>query len=896
MNSTQIRKRFLDYFKAKGHEVLPGSSLIPADPTVLLTLAGMLQFKPIFLGTEIPKYKRATTVQKCVRMIDLENVGKTARHQTFFEMLGNFSFGDYFKKEAIAFVWEFLTKELKIPPAKLSVAVFEKDDEAYDLWREDQGLPAEKLFRLDEENNFWAAGPTGPCGPCSEIYYDLGPSVGCGRPSCQPGCDCDRFLEVWNLVFIQYDRSDNGELIPLKQRGIDTGMGLERIASVLQGVSSNFETDLFRPLIQEIKTLIKLPEPEESKLRIIADHIRAVTHLVADGVLPGNAGREYVLRRLIRRALRLGLVLGIKGPFLWRLAEKVILEMGDFYPNLKKKKEQILATIKAEETNFLQTLELGMQLFNQAILEHTGKKVLPGEVVFKLHDTYGFPFELAGEMAAEQGYSINEQEFKKEMEKQRERARLAGISSDKNKSKLVGLDLTRFGRTKFDGYEKTSEAAGVVAVLPKENLVILDQSPFYAESGGQVGDTGTIMLDQQHLKVIDTLLAPSGSIVHLLEQTGDLAPGAKVVAAIETERRKIIQGHHTATHLLHKALQEKVGAQVRQAGSYVGPDKLRFDFSCLAAVSQEQLAAVEARVNEKIKEKIKVEVLEKSYQEAVALGAMALFGEKYGDKVRVLKIGHYSLELCGGTHVKSTEEIGFFKIIHESALGSGTRRIEAVAGQPAIDYVMGLVNSWQAEILKTTSHYQALMTELGQAQKGGKLIVVEPAALLQAIKKYDLKSVNQYLDQLAATLANLKEGVAKAERELKNLKINQAASSAAGFVRELVEINGLKVLTKEFQDYSMQMLRSVSDTLQNQTGGCLVILVSLANSKVSFLITVGDNLIAKGLAAPKVAAVFTPFIKGRGGGKANKVEGGGQDSSRLAEAFQAVIDLVKANL
>jgi len=494
MKSQEIREKFLKYFESQGHTRFPGSSLIPADPTVLLTLAGMLQFKPIFLGIEKPEHKRATTVQKCVRMNDLENVGQTARHQTFFEMLGNFSFGDYFKREAITFAWEFLTRELNIPAEKLFIAVFEEDDEAYDIWHKELNLPANKLFRLDEENNFWAVGPTGPCGPCSEIYYDLGASVGCGQPNCQPGCDCDRFLEVWNLVFIQYDRNEAGELIPLKQKGIDTGMGLERIASVLQGVSSNFETDLFVPLLSEINKRKTIKNPDPARPKIIADHIRAVTHLIADGVLPGNAGREYVLRRLIRRALRIGKVLGIEKAFLFELARQVIKEMGDFYPNLKKRQETIVKVLKLEEESFLNTLAQGIELFNKVVSDHAKDKQIPGELIFKLHDTYGFPYELSLEMAAEQGYSINKEEFEKEMAKQRERARSAGLGEDNKKTKIAKID---FGQTKFEGYKKLSESAKIKAIIPEENLIIVDKTPFYAQSGGQVGDKGVICFDDK---------------------------------------------------------------------------------------------------------------------------------------------------------------------------------------------------------------------------------------------------------------------------------------------------------------------------------------------------------------------------------------------------------------
>ncbi|MBU1026313.1 MAG: alanine--tRNA ligase, partial [Candidatus Margulisbacteria bacterium] len=650
MKSSEIRERFLKYFESKGHKILPGSSLVPTDPTVLLTLAGMLQFKPIFLGQEKPEQKKATTVQKCVRTIDIDQVGKTARHHTFFEMLGNFSFGDYFKKGAIEFAWELLTKEFKLPVEKLLIAIYEKDDEAFDLWHKDMGVPENRIFRLGEDNNFWAVGPTGPCGPCSEIYYDLGPERGCGKPDCAPGCDCDRFLEVWNLVFIQYNRNEKGELIPLKKKGIDTGMGLERITSVIQGVASNFDTDLFVPIIEKIRKLTKEQNPAQVSLHIIADHARAVTHLISDGVTPENAGRGYVLRRLIRRAVRHGKLLGVNEPFLFRLSQDIISSMKDVYPILEEKSKLIAQVIKTEEENFFQTLEQGMALFGQVMKDHSQDKTIPGEVLFKLHDTYGFPVELSSEIAAEQGFKLDMAGFDAEMEKQKERARQAGLSEDKKK--LAHLDLDKFKETKFVGYEKTEDNVKVEAVFADEKFVILDKTPFYGESGGQVGDTGILEIDKKAVRVIDTLKTVNGTIVHEVDALNGLKDNVKVKATVDASKRRATEAHHTATHLLHKALREVFGDHVRQAGSHVGPEKLRFDFTHFHALTCQETEKIEEIVNKKINEKIKVEVLQKSYKDAVKMGAIALFGEKYGDKVRVLKIGDYSMELCGGTHVK----------------------------------------------------------------------------------------------------------------------------------------------------------------------------------------------------------------------------------------------------
>ncbi|MFA4844787.1 MAG: alanine--tRNA ligase [Candidatus Margulisiibacteriota bacterium] len=892
MQSSEIRAKFLKFFESKGHKVLPGSSLVPADPSVLLTLAGMLQFKPIFLGQEKPQFKRATTVQKCIRTNDIEQVGRTPRHHTFFEMLGNFSFGDYFKQEAIQLAWELLTKEFAIPVTKLKIAVYEKDDEAYDIWQKHIGLPKEIIFRLGEDNNFWAAGPTGPCGPCSEIYYDLGEDHGCGKPDCAPGCDCDRFLEIWNLVFIQFNRNEKGELIPLQQKGIDTGLGLERITAVLQGVSDNFETDLFAPLLKKLEAFAATNDTVASK--IVADHARAVTNLIADGVLPGNSGRGYILRRLIRRAVRYGRKLGIDRPFLVELAKVVIAGMGEFYPNLPAKAALIADVLAEEETNFLATLEMGLKLFEEMAARHGDDKLLSGAEAFKLHDTYGFPIELTIELCAEKGLQVDQAGFAKEMAAQKDRARQSGLEGDRKKI-LLSLDLAHLKPTNFTGYEKTVEESRVQAIFPDHNLVVLEKTPFYGESGGQIGDTGILAFDKKELMVLNTLVTPQGTVLHEVDRLEDLKVGQSVKATIDAAKRTATQAHHTATHLLHQALRETLGEHIKQAGSYVGPDKLRFDFGHFHALSLNELQKVESLVNKKINEKLKVEVLKKSYKEAVKLGATALFGEKYGDQVRVLKIGTYSLELCGGTHVANTGDIHYFKIVSEGALGSGVRRIEALAGQAAKVYVVYTAKQLRDDIEAMIKRYRKL--QLDKEQAGGsktletnifEIELTEIERLGTCVDCQDAVTVNKFLDHLRGRADWLKERIAKAEREIEGLMAKSASGGVDAYLGEVKELNGHKVLLKELPGYNMDMLRAVSDSLQGKLGSCALVLVASYPGRLTYLITVTQDLVDKGLSARKLADVFTGVVGGKGGGKETKVEGGGKDPSKIAEAFLAL--------
>ncbi len=690
LKGKEIRQLFLDYFARKGHTIVPSSSLVPADdPTLLFTNAGMVQFKKVFLGQEERPYKRAASCQKCVRAggkhNDLENVGYTARHHTFFEMLGNFSFGDYFKEEAIAYAWEFLTKELELPVERLYVTVYKDDDEAFALWQKIAGLPAERIVRLGEADNFWAMGDTGPCGPCSEIIFDQGPEVGCGRPDCRVGCDCDRYLELWNLVFMQYERDEEGRLSPLPRPCIDTGMGLERITATLQGVKTNFDSDLFAGLMAKISALTGLHYGQDQKndvaFRVIADHSRAAAFLIADGVLPSNEGRGYVLRRIIRRAVRFGRSLGLERPFLYETAHVVVEEMGETYPELIRAAQTIEKILVLEEEKFRETLERGLALLEEELkkLAQKGERVIPGEFIFKLYDTYGFPYDIVRDVALERGFSLDMAGFEREMAKQRERSRKAW-RGELAKAPKVFLSLLEKGLGKeFVGYETTEAEAEVLALARgqeevqalssgEEGEAVFSKTPFYGEAGGQVGDTGLVLAPGGQAEVVDTYRLGELFVHKLKVKEGVLRKGDPVKLSVFSSRRAAIARHHTATHLLHAALRRLLGDHVHQAGSLVAPDRLRFDFTHFEPLTMEEIFALEDLINARIRDNLPVEVKLMSYKEAVDQGAMALFGEKYGEKVRVIRIGNFSMELCGGTHVHRTGDIGYFKIIAESSV------------------------------------------------------------------------------------------------------------------------------------------------------------------------------------------------------------------------------------
>ncbi len=705
----ELRTAFLEFFQSKDHALLPSAPLVPhGDPTLLLTGAGMIPFKPYFLGHEEPPYPRVTTCQRCLRTIDIDNVGITDRHGTFFEMLGNFSFGDYFKKEVIPWAWEFVTEHLELPAAKLWISIYEDDDEAHDIWRDAVGIPEERIVRLGREDNFWEIG-VGPCGPCSEIHLDRGPEHGCGDPNCQPGCDCERYLEIWNLVFIQFHQDQEGNLTPLKSKGIDTGMGMERTAALMQGAKSIFEVDVIRPILNKVAALAAVEYGSEAKadisLRVITDHCRSITFLVHDGVLPSNEGRGYVLRRLLRRAARHGRLLGIQGKFLNDVVDVVIQQMMVGYPELSGREEYIKRVIGLEEQRFHETLDQGTSLLTQLIRKEreAGTSIIQGADAFKLYDTFGFPLELTREIAAESDFTVDEEGFRIAMQAQRDRARAA-----RGETGYLGEDVEAYktiqeqGRSEFVGYTQLEAESAVTALVTEGVLVeqatagdtvhvVLQQTPFYPEGGGQVADRGALTWPGGHGVVEDARRPLEGVIAHkVMLKEGTLRAGDLVTAKVAEGERWDTARHHTGTHLLHKALKDILGEHVNQSGSYVGPDRLRFDFTHFEAVTPDELQAVERSINEAVMANYAVESMVKDLQEAKAMGAMALFGEKYGTHVRVIKIGGYSLELCGGTHVPATGSIGLVRILSEGSVAAGVRRIEAVAGSLALDTLESL--------------------------------------------------------------------------------------------------------------------------------------------------------------------------------------------------------------
>ncbi|HEY8348684.1 MAG TPA: alanine--tRNA ligase, partial [Clostridia bacterium] len=719
----EIREQYLRFFESKGHLRLPSFSLVPKnDPSVLLINAGMTPLKPYFTGAEKPPRTRVTTCQKCIRTPDIENVGKTARHGTFFEMLGNFSFGDYFKKEAITWAWEFVTKVMEMPEDRLYVSIYEEDDEAFEIWNKEVGLAPERIFRMGKKDNFWEHG-TGPCGPCSEIYFDRGPERGCGKPDCTVGCDCDRYIEFWNLVFTQFNRQEDGTYTKLEKKNIDTGMGLERLAVIMQDVDNLFEVDTIRRILEFVcekaGVIYGQGHDEDVSIRVITDHIRGTVMMVSDGILPSNEGRGYVLRRLLRRAARHGRLLGIEGPFLYEVAKVAIRESCEAYPELAEKEEYICKVIKIEEERFAATIDQGIAILNAMIaeLKMENKDVLPGSMAFKLHDTYGFPLDLTREIAGEAGLTVDEEGFRAEMAQQKNKARMALKNREMSAwGRDIAAGISKDLRTEFVGYESYSSESRILHIIlddeqvnsaqqGEEVTVILDRTPFYAESGGQVADTGYITGKDGKVRVTGCVKVGEGLYLHTgVVEEGIIEKDAPVTAAIDVERRLAIARNHTATHLLHKALRNVLGDHVTQAGSLVAPDRLRFDFRHFAAMTKEEIKRVEDEVNARILDDLKVTVRVMSLDEANRLGAMALFEEKYGDVVRVIQAGDYSMELCGGTHLKSTAQAGLFKIISESGVAAGVRRIEALTGKGALEYYGHVEEKLEniASVLKTT--------------------------------------------------------------------------------------------------------------------------------------------------------------------------------------------------
>jgi len=863
LSSADIRQSFLEFFREKGHEIVPSSSLVPGnDPTLLFTNAGMVQFKEVFLGQEKRPYVRAASSQCCVRAggkhNDLENVGHTARHHTFFEMLGNFSFGDYFKKEAIEYAWEFLTQVMKLPEERLWVTVFEEDDEAADLWLSHIGVSKERFSRIGAKDNFWSMGDTGPCGPCTEIFYDHGPEVPGGPPG-TPEEDGDRYIEIWNLVFMQYDRDTEGNLHPLPKPSVDTGMGLERLAAIMQGGHSNYDIDLFQHLIRAVAQLAGEKDLSKPSLKVIADHIRSCSFLIVDGVMPSNEGRGYVLRRIIRRAARHGHMLGLDEPFFYKIVAPLVDEMGDAYPELVKAQAQVERVLKQEEERFAETLENGLKILEEDIAAMQGD-LIPGETVFKLYDTYGFPVDLTADIARERGLKLDIEGFEREMEAQRERARAASqFGAEYTEALDAGVT------TEFTGYEHEEDTGRVLALFHEgksvdslmegqQGRVILDRTPFYAESGGQIGDAGVLTAGGLRFHVTDTqkqglAFAHIGAV-----EEGVLRVGDEVTALIDSERRQAIKLNHSATHLMHAALRQVLGEHVQQKGSLVTDQRLRFDFSHFEPVKPEELREIERIVNAQIRDNTDTQAAVMSMEEALNEGAMALFGEKYGDEVRVMKIG-FSTELCGGVHVRRAGDIGLFKILSEGGVASGVRRIEAVTGAGALDWI---------------EQETARLNHIAQLVRASHSDVEDKVE--QLVEKS--RGLEKNLDQLKAKLAS------------------QAGSDLSA---QAVEIDGIKVLAAELEGADVKTLREAMDQLKNKLGQAAVVLATVNEGKVVLVAGVSKAETARIKAGDLVNHVAQQ-VGGRGGGRPDMAQAGGTDPAGLAGALESVPDWVAGQL
>jgi len=873
MKTSEIRSTFLDYFRSKGHTIVPSSSLVPAsDPTLLFTNSGMVQFKNVFLGSEKPGYVRAADVQRCLRAggkhNDLDAVGYTARHHTFFEMLGNWSFGDYFKRDAIVYAWELLTGVFKLPADKLWVTVYHTDDEAYDIWNKEVGVPAERIVRIGDNkgapfasDNFWQMADTGPCGPCTEIFFDHGADIAGGPPG-SPDEDGDRYIEIWNLVFMQFDRAPDGTLSPLPAPCVDTGMGLERLAAVLQHVHSNYEIDLFAHLIRVAGELTGTGDLANKSLRVIADHIRACSFLIVDGVLPSNEGRGYVLRRIIRRALRHGWMLGVRGDFFWKMVQPLVEEMGVAYPELAAKQALVEEALRVEEQRFGETLEHGMRLFDEV----AGKsgKIIPGVDAFRLYDTYGFPVDLTADIARERGLEVDMDGFERSMNEQRERARAAGRFEAKGQ--MPAELASQLKPTAFLGYDALhSQASKVLGIVRagkqvdqlaegEEGLLILDRTPFYAESGGQVGDTGELINPAGRFEVGDTLKMGGVFFGHAGRWHGGqpLRTGDLVEASVDASRRQAIVLNHSATHLLHAALRKVLGDHVAQKGSLVAPERLRFDFSHFKPMSRDELAQVEAMVNAEVRRNAVAEVHNMGYDQAIEFGAMALFGEKYGDEVRVLKMGDFSTELCGGTHVGRTGDIGLFKIVGSDAgVASGVRRIEAVTGAGAL--------AWVADEERRLAEFSQLLSSGG--------------------------------DDAVEKLRQLFDKQKKLERELDSLRSKAAGSATADLAGSAVDVGGIKVVAARLEGLDAKALRDSVDQLKQQLGDCVILLAGAADGRVSLIAGVHGKALGR-VKAGSVVAHVAAQIDGKGGGRPDMAQGGGSDTPDLPAILAALPDWV----
>jgi alanyl-tRNA synthetase len=898
--AAEIRQAFLDYFKSKGHTAVESSALLPQnDPTLLFTNAGMVQFKDVFLGQETRPYTRATSSQKCMRAggkhNDLENVGRTARHHTFFEMLGNFSFGDYFKKDAIAYAWEFITGLAKIPADRLYVTVFREDDEAYAIWRNDVGVAEDRILRMGEKDNFWSMGDTGPCGPCSEILIDQGPEFSCGRPDCGVGCDCDRYLELWNLVFMQFNRDASGAMTPLPKPSIDTGMGLERITAVLQKKKTNYDTDLFIPIINFVehtsgRTYLKNPDTDVS-MRIIADHSRAVAFLVADGVMPSNEGRGYVLRRIMRRAARHGKLLDITRPFLFESVCVVAEQLKDVYPEVLRSIDYVAKVVLSEEQTFTATLESGLKILEEKIKEIKGvgkanlprlkvkatgtvlnqesmETTIPGDVVFKLYDTYGFPVDLTADIAREQGMTLDQAGFEAAMQEQRTRARQAWKGSGEESIGAIYKKIVQDGeKTVFKGYESFTCSSRITHIIKSGELVreassgdeieiIAAETPFYGESGGQAGDSGLISGKNCQIAVTDTAKPLPDLIVHkgkILK--GQVKTGDEAQLIVNVHLRTATANNHTATHILQAVLQQHLGKHVKQAGSFVTPQRLRFDFTHFEAIGKESLARIEHEVNSLIRQNAAVGVEQLAQQEAISRGAMALFGEKYGDSVRVVSVGDFSMELCGGTHIDATGCIGLFKIISEGAVAAGVRRIEAVTGEGACLYVQQqeAVLARAADLLKTDAAQVADRVEkLFAAQKGF-------------------------------------------EKEIEKLKSQIMAKEASSVFDGVRDIGGVRVLVTRVSGQDPKTLRSYGDKVRDKLSSGVLVLAATAEGTAQLLAMVTKDVVGK-VSAKKIIEAAAPVIGGRGGGRDDMAQAGGPGVDRLDEALARAVEVIEKSL
>ena len=871
----ELRQMFLDFFESKGHLVMNSFSLVPQnDNSLLLINAGMAPLKPYFTGAEIPPRTRVATCQKCIRTGDIENVGKTARHGTFFEMLGNFSFGDYFKHEAIAWSWEFLTKVVGLDENRLYPSVYEEDDEAFDIWNKEIGVPADRIFRFGKEDNFWEHG-AGPCGPCSEIYYDRGEKYGCGKPGCTVGCDCDRYMEVWNNVFTQFENDGEGHYETLKQKNIDTGMGLERLAVVVQDVDSIFDVDTLCALRNKVCEVAGktygVNHEDDVSIRLITDHMRSATFLISDGVMPTNEGRGYVLRRLIRRAARHGRLLGIEGPFLEKLSETVIEGSKDGYPELEEKKTFILNVLHNEESQFNKTIDQGLKILAdlEAEMKEAGKSVLGGSDAFRLYDTYGFPIDLTKEILEEKGYTIDEDGFKEEMEVQRKRARESrAVSNYMGADATVYDEIDRNITTEFDGYDKL-EVASKVTVLTTEaeivdslmegqkGTIFVEKTPFYATMGGQEGDTGVITTANGVFRVEDTIKLRGGKYGHVgVMESGMISGGEEVTLKVDEQERKDTCKNHSATHLLQKALKTVLGAHVEQKGSLVNPTRLRFDFAHFQAMTPEEIAETEALVNKEIQAALPVTTQIMGIEEAKKTGAMALFGEKYGDEVRVVSMGDFSVELCGGTHVANTANITLFKIVSEAGVAAGVRRIEALTGNNVIAYYRQM-----EENLHTIA----------------KTLKTSPAEITEKI-------------------THLQKEVKELQSENESLKSKMAQDSLGNVMDQVVEVKGVKVLASAVDGVDMNGLRDLGDQLKEKLGEGVVVLASAKDGKVSLLAMATQGAMDKGAHAGNLIKAAAAIVGGGGGGRPNMAQAGGKNPDKIPEAIAKVAELVEGQL